>query len=338
MLTIKDIAMQAGVSKSTVSRVLTNNGYVSEEARAKIERVIEENHFRPSASAQFLSKRETNTIGVIIPEMDNYFFSELLYGMMRVLDENNLTMICCNTDNDFQKEEKALNLLESQRVRGVIMTPAISYSEINSQKKLLKLLRKLNAPIVLVDRVIENAPFDGVFYENYQSAYKATEVLIQQGYKKIGVITGDLRLQIGRERLQGYKDAMSDYGMELYERYVYEGDFTIQKAYEITNEMIESHDMPEGILTCNNLTSLGFIKSIREHNMKLGREIAVIGIDHDRTLDIIGYNFSYVSRDVNNMGQLGARLLLERIADPGKERSIIMVPCVLKLNGSEKLA
>ncbi|MDD3172322.1 MAG: LacI family DNA-binding transcriptional regulator [Herbinix sp.] len=336
MITIKDIARIAGVSKSTVSRVLTDSGYVNEDTKRKIEDVMKEYGYQPSASARNLSKRETRTIGVIVPEIGNSFFSEVLSGITEIVDRNDLTLIYCNTDNNALKEEKALKMLAGQRVRGMILTPAIDYSEPNVVKKLRELLNKLNAPVVFVDRDMENSKWDGVFYENFQSAYCATEVLIKEGHQTIGIITGDLNLKIARDRFKGYCQAMEDYHIPVYDKHIYHGDFQTNTAYKLSKQMFESGDIPDAIFTCNNLTSLGFIKAARENKIKLGRDIAAIGIDHVEVLDIIDYNFSCVTRDAVEMGRKAMNLLLDRIENPTKERTISVMPYRLVLKGSEK--
>ncbi len=336
MITIKDIAEKAGVSKSTVSRVLNNTGYVNEETRKKIEDIIKKYNYLPSAMARNLSKRETNTIGVVIPEIDNNFFGEVLKGITEVVDQNDFNIIYCDTNNNAAKEEKALRMLEENRVRGVIMTPAVDYSEPDAANKLRRLLNNLRVPVIIVDREIENSQWDGVFYENYKSAYCATEVLIKEGHKKIGIITGDMDLKLARDRCKGFTDAMEDYNMHIYDKYIYRGDFSIETAYHLSKAMFESDDMPEAIFTCNNRTSLGLIKAARENGMKLGEDIAAIGIDHIEVLEILGYNFSYVTRDTIEMGRVAMNMLLDRFEHTSKQRNICIMPYRLVLNGSEK--
>lgn len=335
-MTITDIAEKAGVSKTTVSRVLNGIGYVSDETRRKVEKVISENHFYPSASARSLSKRETNTIGVIVPEIDNSFFSEVLRGISEVVDQHGLTIIYCDTANNAEKEARALSMIAEHRVRGLIISPAIDYAETNAAGKLRRLLNNLGVPIVVVDREIENSTWDGVFYENFQSAYCATKVLIEEGHKRIGIITGDLGLKLARERYHGFLQAMEDYGVPVQEKYIYKGDFSINTAYRIAKEIFESGDIPEAIFTSNNRTNLGFIKASREKKIKLGKDIAAIGIDHVEVLDILGYNFSYVTRDTVEMGRVAINMLLSRINNPDRQRSIKIMPYKLVLKGSEK--
>lgn len=330
MITIGQIAEMAGVSKSTVSRVLNCSGYVREDTRKKIEAIIEEYHYSPSASAQNLSRRETNTIGVVVPELDNTFFTEVLAGVAEVVDENNFTMIVCNTSNDGEKEKAALSMMEQQRVRGVIFTPAIGYSDAAAEKSIRLQLKNLNVPVVLVDREIQNVQWDGVFYENFQSGYLATEHLIHSGKKKIGIITGDMDLKHARDRYQGYIQAMEDYHLTVNETYVYEGDYTVQGSYEITRRIIQTQDWPEGLVLSNNLTTLGYVKAIRELGKELDQEIKVVGIDHIPILDTIGYRYNCVTHDTKEMGRAAIELLLERLENSGRQKEIRIVPCIQK--------
>lgn len=335
MITIKDIAGLAGVSKSTVSRVLTGTGYVNDETREKIEKIIKENSYQPSESARSLPKRITNTIGVVVPEIDNSFYSEVLNGISQVVDQNNFNIIYFNTNNSLAKEEKALQMLKAQRVRGVILAPAVDYSEPEATKKLKLLLEKINAPVVLLDRDIDGISLDKVVYDNFGSAFAATEALIKSGNKTVGIITGDLNLKHARGRYEGYLEAMKQYNIPVIEKYVLHGDFMADTAYSLAWKMYEQEDIPDGIISCNNRTTLGFLRATRERNMKLGREIAFVGIDHIDVLDIIDYKYSHVTRDTVEMGRATMQLLMERIENPLKMNTVQIVPYKLVLKGTE---
>ena len=335
-MTISEVAKLANVSKSTVSRVINKTGYVNEETRKRVEKVIRETNYSPSSLARCLSKNETNYIGVVIPEIDNEFFSEILSGINEGLDENDLTMICCDTNNNGKREQKALQMLAQQRVKGVIITPAEEYQDNEANSSLRAKLKKVNAPIVILDRHFSNTQWDGVFYDNFNSAYAAAEALINAGHQKIGIITGDLTLQIARERFDGFKQALKDYDVPLIEKYIYKGNFGIQRAYELSKKMFESGDMPDGILTSNNRTSIGFVKAAKDCRIRIGVDIGVVGIDHVEMLDLLGYELSCATRNTKKMGKTALDILLERIANPDTGRKIIIVPYELNLKGSEK--
>lgn len=257
MVTIQDIAEIAGVSKATVSRVINRTGYVNEKTRERVQAVIDQYHYSPSASAV--------------------------------------------------------------------------------NRRLYSYLERLNVPTVVVDRDFPGSKWDGVFFENYQSGYCAAEALIAAGNRTLGMITSDLRLKIARERYEGFLQAAQDGGCPVSEQHIYQGDFTIEGAYAAAKRMLESDDRPQAVLTSNNLTSLGFLKAVTEKGMQIGRDIAVIGIDHIPELDILNYGFSCVARDTVQMGRLAMQVLLERMQNPDKQRQICMIPHRLILKGSEKM-
>ena len=336
MITIKGVASLAGVSKSTVSRVLNNNGYVSDKARSKVEEVIHNNYYSPSAAAISLTKRETNAIGIVVPELDNVFFSEVIKGIADICDENDFVLVCFDTARDAIKEDRALRMLAGQRVRGLILSPAQEYTEPEDINRLQNCFNLLNTSIVLLDRQLEKIKLDGVFYENFKSGYLAGSELIKAGNRQLGIITGDLSLQIGRERFQGFMQAVHEAGLTVEDKFILNGDFRTASAYKLSKEMFSSGCYPEGIVTCNNLMSLGFLKAARECNFEIGKDIAVIGIDNIQILDILGLNFSCVSRDTYEMGRVAMRLLCDRIENNTKQQDVQLIPCQLVLKGSER--
>ena len=334
-MTISEIAKLAEVSKATVSRVLNSTGYVSEETRNKVKKIIRENSYTPSSTARNLSKQENDTIGVIIPETGNPFFGEILMGIVSVVDVNNLTLIYCNSNNTPEKDIKALKLLRRQRVRGLIYTPAIDYKN-NEYDELIKtLLSDIGAPVVILDREFDNMLYDGVYSNNFKGAYMATEALIKAGHRKIGIVTGDLNLSIGRERFDGYKQALTDNNIALHKKFILEGKFEKEISYINTKEMLKEKVRPTAFFVSNNASSAGFLTAVFEKGLSIPQDIAYIGFDKVEGLDIFGHKFSYVERDVFRMGTDAMNLLLKRIENPGGEKSQIIIQPYLKLMGSE---
>ena len=187
----------------------------------------------------------------------------------------------------------------------------------------------------MLDRDIDGISLDKVVYDNFGSAFAATEALIKAGNKTIGIITGDLNLKHARGRYEGYLEAMKQYNIPVIEKYVLHGDFMADTAYSLAWKMYEQRDIPDGIISCNNRTTLGFLRATRERKMKLGREIAFVGIDHIDVLDIIDYKYSHVTRDTVEMGRATMQLLMDRIKNPLKMNTVQIVPYKLVLKGTE---
>ena len=335
-VTIKEIAEMAGVSKATVSRVMNNSGYVAAETRVKIESIMKEYDYMPSALAVNLSRQETTTIGVVVPEIGNTFYADILHGITQAADELDLSLVLFDTQDSLERERRAFRVLQQQKVRGIILGPSIDYQGTREGRVLLEMLKKLSVPIVIVDRDFENMPWDAVLYENYQSSYQAALELYKAGNRRMEVITGDMTLKIGRERLDGFLKGVEDCGLTVRAEDIYYGNFTLKRSYELSMELLSGSDLPDAVYTSNNDTSLGFLKAAHEKGIQIGRDIAVIGNDRIAMLDILGIDFSCVYRDTYEMGRMSIRLLQERIDHPRKTRSIYMIPYDVKLKGSEK--
>lgn len=331
-LTIRDIARLAGVSKTTVSRVLNKSAAVKDETRKKVLDVIEKGNYSPSEAARSLSKRISNTIGVIVPEVDNPFFGEVLRGITGIMDRYDLTMICCNSDDVAAKDLKALEMLMNHRVRGLIYTPAIDYSS-NKEKRLLeKHLREINTPVVLLDRDVKGIDVDAVLFDDTEGVYQATKTLIQAGHEKIAIINATLDRYLARIRHAGYTKAMKEAGLPIENRYQFYGNYRMTKAYLLSKQLLEMEERPTAVLTCNNRTSMGFLKALYERGESIPEDMACIGLDRIEALDIVNNNFNYIKRDALQMGKQAMEMLIDRMAFPDKPRRKVLMetPLVIR--------
>ena len=175
-VTISDIAKKAGVAKSTVSRVINEKGYVKEATRVKIEKIMQELSYTPSATARSLSMQKSSVVGVIFPEMDNPFFAKIIQSINVVLSQNELTMMLYFTANKVEEDIKALNTIRHQRVCGLIYTPAIEYENEDKKETIMQVLSGIGTPVVLLDRTIPETPYDGVYSNNFEGAYSASSL------------------------------------------------------------------------------------------------------------------------------------------------------------------
>lgn len=311
-LTIKDIAQLAGVSKSTVSRVINDSGYVSKDTRDKVKTLINKSQYLPSANARSLSLKEYNTIGVVIPEGRSRFYSDVLSGVSSVLDEHRLGMLYCDTDNNEEKEERSLLMLRQQGIKGLIIAPARDYNRTDKSNQFKQLVNDLGVPVVLIDRPVERVPWDGIFYDHFNSAYLAVEHLIKQGYKRIAVITPQLKLEIGRQRLRGYIKALEDFDLKIDKSLIYKGDWSNETSYHLAKKLFEAKDRPDAIFNANNQTTNGFLKAAFENKIILGQDYGFVNFGYNELLDVIGLQYRYIERNAKEMGESAMRMLLER--------------------------
>ena len=335
-LTIRDIAKCADVSKSTVSRVLSKSGYVSDDSRSKVEKAIAELNYVPSAMAQGLSNSVANTIGVLIPEMENNFFTDVLSGISEIVDEKDMTLLLSDTANSAAKQEKALQMIRGQRIRGLIMTPATEFDSADENLRFREELKQLNIPIVVVDRDIPDSRWDSILFENFNAGYMATRSMIDAGRRTIGIITGDMKLSIARERYNGYRAAMEEADLPIQKEFILEGDFTNHRAVVLCEELFQRKNLKlEGLVSCNNLTSIGLMHVIIHRNIRLGQDIGAVGIDRVRSFEELYFPFSHIERDTKLTGRLAVEKLMERIKEPDKEKEVSMIPAHLLLEGTE---
>ena len=323
--TISDIAREAGVSKATVSRVLNSTGAVSDATRRRILDVIKRRNYTPSSTARSLSKGTSPIIGFISPEIDNPFFGEILHSATEMIDERGLTMIFYNTDDDAAKDRQALKNLMDHQVAGVLYTPATDYSDPEERDQLRRQLQGLNVPVVIMDRNIGFTDFDTVHFNDYQGMYDATERLIQAGHEKIGIVNGTLDRVLARERQRGYLDALNHRGIAPRDDYMFYGDYHSERAYELSKRLLAMPDRPTAVLTCNNRTTVGFLRALYERDEKLGEDIACVGLDRIEVLDRIHMPLNYIERDSRQMGREAAKLLFSRLDFPRRPRTELIL-------------
>ncbi|VDN46753.1 LacI family transcriptional regulator [Petrocella atlantisensis] len=336
-MNIKDIAKATGVSSATVSRVINNSGYVKEDTRKKIMKVINDNNYIPSAVARSLSIQDTASIGVIIPDIENPFFSSVIRGISDVAEKNNYNILFFGTNENQAIEHSYLKTVQGQRLKGVIITP-ISENDMETREYLIR-LNNSGVPVVLVDRSIRDTEFDGVFIDNIQSAYEGVESLIHAGHKKIAIITGPETSKPGKERLLGYKKAMKAYKLDVLDKYIAQGDFKVEKAYKRTKELLELSMPPTAIFTSNNLTTLGCLKYLTEKNLEIGKDLSIMGFDDIETLKMIDFKLSVIDRDAKLQGQEAMKLLIERLENKNYQSEFkkIILPHSVILRGSEQI-
>lgn len=316
-ITIMDIAKEAGVSKATVSRVLNGSASVDSNTREKVEAVIRKKRYSPSTVARNLSYGISSIIGIIVPEIDNPFFGELLRGAISIADKNGLTLMCFNSDDSAEKDYRALKTLKDYRVRGMLYTPATDYDISEEKKKLNRLIGDWDVPIVVMDReppALER--YDIIAFPDRKSMCEATEILIQAGHRKIGILNATLDQVLARNRQAGYRDALEKHNIPYKKEYCYFGDYSMTRAYHQACEMLEMEDRPTAVVTCNNRISMGFLKALREHQMKIPEDISCIGLDRIEALDIVGNDFNYIRRDAVEMGKKAMEMLIRRMAFP----------------------
>jgi LacI family transcriptional regulator len=309
---IQDVARLADVSIATVSRVINNQGGVRKVTEERILRAIEELGYIRNAAARTMKRKETNTIGVIVPDIKNPFFPLVMAGIEQKAREKDYFTILSSTNESPIIEEKIVKNFIERGVDGVIITTA------NENGEHLKLLQEQNIPIVAVDRSIRSFEVDTVLVDNVKGSYQAVQHLILQGHRKIAIICGPQNTTPGFERFIGYKKALEDYNIPLDERLVVQGDFGDHSGYLATRLLNELDERPTAIFSSNNLMTIGCMKALDELNWRLGYEVSFIGFDDVDIATFLNPKLSVVARPMNAVGEIAFTFLLERIEFKGE--------------------
>lgn len=335
-VTINDIAKEAGVSLATVSRVLNNSGYVKDETRKKVSEVIKKLNYTPSAIARSLSKNQTSIIGVIVPDIANPFFGEVIRGISEIADNNNLNIILCDSNESIKKELRSIKALREQRIRGLIISPTSADNDVNSEY--LKTLNGLGIPVVLVDGQLKYSNFSGVFVDNIKGTYDAVETLINEGHKKIAIITGRMTSKPAKDRLLGYEKALIMNNIPLNPEYVFYGDYSQESGYSLTKEILKLKEKPTAIFVSNNSMTLGCIGALFEKDYKIPEDISLVSFDRIDILNTLGFKISHINGPSIELGRIGMNLLLDALRNPKNSeiKKITLTP-ELVLLGSEQL-
>jgi len=308
-ITIKDIAERANVSISTVSRVLNNKEDVNDNTRKKIKKIIDELGYNPSGIARGLALKKTNTIGLIIPNITNPFFPEVAKGVESRAEELGYSVILYDTDNDFKKEKTALDLMKKNQVDGIVL----SFNSVN--KNLINKAFDEKLPIVQIDRKINGLKCPSVLIDNFYSGYIAAKYLLDNGHSKIAHITGRKDIINSIERLLGYKKAFEEYNIQIKNKYIINGEQTIESGYEKMNELLRLDQIPTAVFVANDLMAIGAYEAIFNNGMNIPEDISIIGHDDINMASIIRPKLTTVMQPKYEMGVNAVDLLVELIRE-----------------------
>ena len=304
-LNIIDIAKLAGVSKSTVSRYL-NNGYVSEEVRKKIQKVIEETGFQPQRHAKGMRTKKTNLIGVIVPKISTETIARVVEGMTEVFSPKGYDVLIANTNLSIEKEIEYLNIFKNNNVDG-IMFLATKVTESH-----IKVMNEVQVPIVVVAQKVEGYP--SVFHDDYNAAKECTKLLINEGHKNIGFIgVYEEDISVGYYRKKGYVDVLSEEGIELNNENLKIGNFSPQSGYELAKSLMERKDKPTAIFAVTDNIALGAIDYLNENNYKIPEDIAIIGMGDSRFSSFITPKLSTVHFHYKTSGIESAKIMYKML-------------------------
>lgn len=308
MVTIKDVAKEAGVSIATVSRVINNNYPVSPESREKVIEASKKLKYRPNDIAKSLKQNRTNTIGLLVPDISNPYFMGIATGIEQILSPLGYNIIFASTNEDENKELKLLGAFYERRVDFLVLgTRQTNANKINQ-------FIEQGLKIILVDSTIENVKTDVIVEDNYKGAFSLTEKLINAGHKNIGIINGVMSVSTAKERYQGFCDACKDHGIEINKDYVLEGSYSRSKAYESAINMFKKcKQLPSAIFSANNYMTEGFMIACREQCISIPDDISLASFGEISVPELVSPRLTIVKQDSEHIGRIVGRIVTKRL-------------------------
>jgi LacI family transcriptional regulator len=319
---IVDIAKKAGVSISTVSRVLNGKAEefrISEKSQQKIRDTARKLNYVPNQFAANLKSGKSNTIALLIPSLTNPFFADIASDINAEVRNRGYITIIGDSDEKVEVENEELLQMQSRNIEGLVIAP------VNQNWKQLKNLHDQGLPIVCIDRYFENLDIPYVSTDNYEGAVMATKHLLEHGHKNIACIQGVPESVPNQLRIQGYKDAMLSAGISEYK--ILGNEFTVQNGYKEMKLLLQQRDRPTAIFGLSNTIAIGCIKAVREENLSIPEDISLVTFDDHPFLDYLATPLTCVTQPTREICRIAIKYLFFMLQNKEvTQRQVLLKP------------
>ncbi|WPG36983.1 LacI family DNA-binding transcriptional regulator [Variovorax sp. EBFNA2] len=324
MATIKDVALQAGVSVTTVSHVVNDTRHVSAKVRERVEIAIRELGYVPNAMARSLKSNTTSTLGMLIPNSSNPYFAEIV----RIVEDRcfgaGYTLVLCNTDDEPRRQSVYLQVLAERRIDGLIVVSTGA----DEDDSLATQLRGLRIPTVLVDREIADPACDLVETAHMQGGLLAVRHLLSLGHKRIACIGGPTGVTSSEQRIEGWRMALAETGSAPNaDALLWRGGFTSQGGYEAMHAILRTEQKPSAVFVCNDLMAIGALRAAHESGVRVPDELSIVGFDDIELSAYTSPPLTTVAQPKERIGALAVDMLLERMGGKRRDaRKVVLQP------------
>ncbi|RZI97326.1 MAG: LacI family DNA-binding transcriptional regulator [Variovorax sp.] len=322
MATIKDVALRAGVSVTTVSHVVNDTRHVSAKGRERVELAIRELGYVPNAMARSLKSNTTSTLGMLIPNSSNPYFAEIV----RIVEDRcfgaGYTLVLCNTDDEPRRQSVYLKVLAERRIDGLIVVST------GDDDSLVTQLQGLRIPTVLVDREIADPSCDLVETAHMQGGLLAVRHLLSLGHKRIACIGGPEGLTPSEQRIEGWRMALAEAGAAPNaDALLWRGAFTSQSGYEAMHAILRTEEPPSAVFVCNDLMAIGALRAAHESGVHVPDELSIVGFDDIELSAYTSPALTTVAQPKERIGAMAVDMLLERVGGKRREaRKVVLQP------------
>lgn len=326
MATIKDVAKEAGVSVATVSRTFSGTQHVSPAVRERVAAAAESLSYRPNAIARSLRARNTRTLGLVIPNVGNPFFTRMARVVEDSARERGYSLIFGNTDEDPEKEAEYLDVLMEKRVDGLIVSPARATSP-----QLEEIVRD-GMPVVFLDRYVRGIEAPVVRADGRRAVDELVEHLVRFGHERLAIISGPPETVPGRERLDAFLDGAGERGAPVSEGRIKVGSFRRESGFKAMRELLDLDEPPTAVFAANNLMALGALQALKRAGLKAPEDISFASFDDVSWFELVEPPMTAIAQPVGELGTAAARMLPEIVE--GKQAESVILEAELVVRGS----
>ena len=322
-VTIKDVAKKANVSITTVSLVLngkTSSANISKETIELVKKVAEELHYSKNYIASSLRSKVSNTIGIIIPEIDNNYYSRIVSKLDEILFEKGYTLLIAVSNNDFERELSLFDDMVARQVDYLLFVPSSAALKKENTERLDTLLNSLPMKFVVLDRKTKLNFHIEVVNDDKVGGMLASEHLINNGYKNIACLTGPKGVSSSDDRLEGYKAALNLHGIDYDESLIYEGDYSYKTAEKLSLKILKRDDV-DAIFAFNDISAYAIYANCVKLDKKIGQDIAVIGFDNNQFSSLISPSLTTVGQDIDTV----CKIAVEKLFEVEEQKEVINV-------------
>lgn len=330
-ITQKDIAKKLGVTRVTVSKALNDLPDISESMRLKVKEVAAEAGYIVNHGARSLQMRRTKTVGVIVPEVSNSFFSFVIHGIMDAATAFGYHVILTVSREDPKIERENILTLLSHRIEGLL----VAISKDTDDPASFEPVRRMDVPLVFFDRILEGLGFSTIGINDRKAAKEIVEFAISQGYRKIAHLGGSQSVAIGRDRLAGYVDALKNHKIPQRDEWIITGNFDSSSGYDGFKRLMRSQDLPDMVFAANDRIAQGAYRAIKEARLNIPNDIGIMAFGHSEFAELLSPTLTIVDCPPIVLGQKAMELLVSEIAHPAeKGQHHLILDTTLKVNES----
>jgi LacI family transcriptional regulator len=304
-----DIAKELNVSRVTVSKALRNHPDISAEMKKKVNAAAKKMGYIPNLIATQLNSRKTFTIGVVVPDLENSFFSYIVDSIIDYATENEYRVILTVSREKENVEKQNIENLIGMRVDGLL----ICNSQETKDTTIYSQIKKMKIPLVFFDRVVANRGFSSVVFDDRKGANSALDEVIEAGYTRIAHFAGYQSINVGKERCEGYLESLEKHDIPIRKDWIIEGGYELKDGQDAFKKLKETGDLPQIIFTVNDRVALGVYLAAAESGMKIPSDIGIMGFGFSETTDIFNPSLSVINQDPRKMGRISAKTLIDEI-------------------------